>query len=84
MEIKYGFNKEIKHVELEGEGVIACPFCGSIDISLCNTHSAAYWMECQGCGAEISGTSYANSDTEESHLASAKSALANWNHRVAK
>jgi len=82
MKIRIGCDKVTKHVELEEEEVNSCPFCGSVDIALCNTHTAAYWMECQDCGAEIDGKSYANSNTAESHLASAKSALANWNHRV--
>jgi len=29
-----------------------CPFCGSTDIVVENTHTPYYWGECQRCGAE--------------------------------
>lgn len=68
---------------LEGEEVKPCPFCGSGMIELENTHSAAYWMECQGCGAQVDGESFTNHpDNEESHLAAAQSARTAWNRRV--
>lgn len=32
-----------------------CPFCGSTDIDLSNTHTAAFSVECNDCGAEAHG-----------------------------
>ena len=80
--MKFKANTMIRNVELEKETVRGCPFCGSRDIELCNTHTAAYWMECQKCGAQVNGTSYADFDDEESHLKAARTALINWNHRA--
>lgn len=82
MKIQKKADSQIKNVELEEEEVKPCPFCGSADIALCNTHTAAYWMECQDCGAQVDGHSYASLDDDESHLASARSALEAWNHRA--
>jgi hypothetical protein len=30
-----------------------CPFCGSRDIALVNTHSPYYWLECQNCDCQL-------------------------------
>lgn len=38
-----------------GHQLDACPFCGSTDLSLLNTHTPSYWIECEGCGAEVHG-----------------------------
>ena len=62
MQIKVDVDKVTKHVELTDERVEPCPFCGATDIALCNTHTAAYLMECQNCGAQVDGKSYADSN----------------------
>ena len=64
-----------------------CPFCGSRDVELCNTHAATYWLECQGCGAEVSGKSHGTNtpsekQTRRQHRAAVVSALAAWNRRA--
>jgi len=72
-----------KHVKLEDESVRSCPFCGSGDIDLCNTHTALYWMECQSCGAQVDGKNRGDLDPgDECHLEAARSALETWNHRA--
>lgn len=83
MKIKYDADEVTKHVELEGEKINPCPFCGSGNIELHNTHTPTYWMECQGCGARATGQSFnVYGDSEDSHLAAAQSALTAWNRRV--
>ena len=85
MKIRVDYDKVTKHVELTDEQVEACPFCGSWGIALCNTHNSAYWMECQNCGAQVDGQSfadYADGNEDYNHLKSARSALDTWNHRI--
>ena len=82
MKIKVDADEVTKHVELEDETVSSCPFCGSGDIAMCNTHKAFYWMECQNCGAQVDGRNYGDLNDDESHLEAARSALATWNHRA--
>jgi len=85
MKIRIDHDGVTKHVELEEEMIEACPFCGSTDIALCNTHNSAYWMECQNCAAQVDGqsfASYADGNEDERHFESARSALTTWNHRV--
>lgn len=71
------------HVKLEAQDkLLPCPFCGSEDLELNNTHTACYWVECSQCGAEVSGTAiYSDSDKPEDHLEAAKSAISAWNRR---
>lgn len=35
-----------------------CPFCGSEELELCNTHSPSFWVECE-CGVEVHGEAFA-------------------------
>ncbi|GAI75176.1 unnamed protein product, partial [marine sediment metagenome] len=77
-----GYGGVLKHVELEKEEIKPCPFCGSADIAIENTHTALYWMECQNCGAQVDGKNYGDLNDDESHLEAARSALATWNHRA--
>lgn len=85
MKIRLAYDQVTKHVELIDEPVEPCPFCGSTDIALCNTHNSAYWMECQNCGAQVAGKSFAgHADGNEdcNHFKAARSALDTWNHRA--
>ena len=87
MKIRLSFDGVTKHVELTDERVEPCPFCGSNDVALCNTHNSAYWMECQNCGAQVDGQSFAgfaDGNEDEKHLESARSAISTWNHRIAQ
>lgn len=58
-----------------------CPFCGSYDIELCNTHTPSYWVECEGCGAQIHGPHSEYEDDARGHIDSANSAANAWNER---
>jgi len=84
MKIRVDYDKVTKHVELTDELVEPCPFCGSKDIALCNTHNSSYWMECQNCDAQVHGRSfvdYADGNKDYRHIWAARSALDTWNHR---
>ena len=59
-----------------------CPFCGSTNLGLKNTHTAAYWVECFDCGAQVSGDSYPDPEQVISHSRAAASALDYWNRRT--
>ena len=61
-----------------------CPFCGSTEVVLENTHNPSYWVECQDCEAQIHGESYGSRKdygSIASHKKSAKSAINKWNGR---
>lgn len=37
--------------ESTDEYLYPCPFCGSFNVEIHNTHTPYYWGECQDCGA---------------------------------
>lgn len=64
-----------------------CPFCGSEDLDLCNTHTASYWIECQCCTAQVHGKSFGDKfpselQTRRHHRSAADSAITKWNART--
>lgn len=71
----------------ESKMIRRCPFCGERErLSINNTHTASYWVSCDGCGAEVHGESFGKhlrSDqlTLREHKLAKKSALAAWNRR---
>lgn len=49
----------IRNLELNKNDVLKpCPFCGSGDQLLVNTHTACYWISCVMCGAEMHGEAF--------------------------
>lgn len=70
------------HAIPDGETVYPCPFCGSDDIELTNTHTACYWCECQNCGAQVTGEAYEGDHSENAHKVAALSAIKAWNTRA--
>lgn len=54
-----------------------CPFCGSNDLELNNTHSASYWISC-ACGAEMHGKDF-DGKSRPAHREAVKSAVNRWN-----
>jgi len=70
------------HVELDYEKLLPCPFCGSANPEVKNTHTACYWVECTQCGAQVSGDSYPDPEKPISHSRAAMSAIDKWNKRA--
>lgn len=65
----------------ENDHVEACPFCGGDNITLNNTWTASYWVECSDCGAEMHTQSSGDYNNKGHHLREAKAALDAWNTR---
>lgn len=60
-----------------------CPFCGSGLVTLEHTHTASYWLECEGCGAEMHDIgNIGKSDSKPAHLASVRRVLKAWKRRA--
>lgn len=72
-----------------GHHLDACPFCGSSELALLNTHTPYYWIECEGCGAEAhgeipdggGGKIHTREECIELHRLAMASAVAKWNAR---
>ena len=77
-------NDETTHLQLtDADTVLPCPFCGSDDIELQNTWTPSYWLQCQGCCAEVHDNEMWNdAESHEEHQASKARVLAEWNKRV--
>lgn len=78
---------------LESEAkLLPCPFCGSDDLEICNTHTPSYWVECHKCGAEAHGESFKYTTKQHNdfhskplpppYVKAMKSAIAAWNRRM--
>lgn len=40
------------HTDVSNDGTLMpCPFCGSVDLEVSNTHTPSYWVTCE-CGVE--------------------------------
>lgn len=69
------------------ENLLPCPFCGSTNLELANTHTPSYWIECLdcdcklsgGCGPDLAGDA---ATLKAQHKASAEDAITKWNTRV--
>lgn len=69
--------------------LLPCPFCGTGGqaLELCNTHTPAYWIQCQECGAEVHGEEFASSSgakdvNKRLHVRAKRAAIAAWNQRT--
>jgi len=64
-----------------------CPFCGGTNLEMVNTHTAAYWVQCETCGAECGDpTPYGSRLMTKAfamkiHRASFRRAAKAWNTR---
>ncbi len=57
-----------------------CPFCGSEELELINTHTPYYWIECVSCCCELTCSGdYAN--TVADHKKAALNVIGKWNRR---
>lgn len=62
--------------------LLPCPFCGG-KAELENTWTAHYWVECKGCGAQMSDMALnRNADDLADHKASMNDASHAWNKRI--
>jgi len=69
-----------------------CPFCGSIDLEVSNTHTPSYWVECHECDAKAHGASFNYTTKQHNdfhskplprpYVLARKSAIAAWNRRT--
>jgi hypothetical protein len=69
-----------------------CPFCGSFDLELNNTHTACYWISCRYCAVEgitveVTGKSFSDNYSSEkipiaNHKKAKQSAIDAWNRRA--
>ena len=70
-----------------------CPFCGSKDIRVSNTHTNHYWGECLDCGAQSGGAGNeitgrknglfgTKATAEKHHRESFAMAVKQWNTRA--
>lgn len=70
--------------------LLPCPFCGSDDIGLSNTHTAYYWAVCNKCNCEMpgEGSGIGNfktiSECVIAHEEAINSAIKEWNNRTKK
>lgn len=65
-----------------------CPFCGSDDLEIQNTHTPSYSVQCQGCQAEANGPYYygkamrTRKNCVRQHRKAFDSAVQAWNQRA--
>lgn len=67
--------------------LLPCPFCGSNKMTIENTHTPCYWVECE-CGArmETAGVGYkslAGKSRMANHRKAKQMAIDAWNRRAA-
>lgn len=83
MEAILEVKKEGEHIDIELENteiLELCPFCGS-EGEIVHTWTPHYSIRCIGCEAEVGDPESWSENTEETHLESAKRAIAAWNRR---
>jgi Lar family restriction alleviation protein len=66
-----------------------CPFCGSENITVVNTHTPSYTAECEDCGAQGPGVYYdgklrSKAQAERAHRETFDQAIVEWNTRNAE
>lgn len=66
-----------------------CPFCGSTDLEIVNTHTSSYWVTCQECGVEADSYSVeyefpfkSPQEVYDAHMESARGGAETWNTRT--
>jgi transcription elongation factor Elf1 len=57
--------------------LLPCPFCGSENLEVCNTHTPSFWIECGDCEASARGDFF-----PRSFAAAIQSASNVWNRRM--
>lgn len=61
--------------------LLVCPFCGGAG-KLEHTWTASYWIECEDCEAQASGTWSGDASKPQDHKRAVRSAIDAWNRRV--
>jgi len=84
---KYGFSGHGEYEPGIDPPLSSCPFCGSKNIAVFNTHTPSYWAECIECEAE-KHSKYNFGDkirseikAKKEHKKSFLSAIEEWNKR---
>lgn len=49
-----GYSCHVEFGHVLARHINPCPFCGSVSLELCNTHSPSFWIECE-CGVQFRG-----------------------------
>jgi Lar family restriction alleviation protein len=67
--------------------LMPCPFCGNNQVTIENTHSPCYWVECE-CGAEmhsggVKWKTEAGKNNMSNHRKAKQMAIDAWNQRAA-
>ena len=85
MEIKYEINVGGSSNPIVGVAELRpCPFCGSGNIELINTHTPSCWVECLDCEGQAHGEPVrpkGNYQTRKHFEQAIKSAIKAWNRR---
>lgn len=74
--------------ESDGEYLEPCPFCGSLNVTVSNTHTPSYWAECEDCGAQGPSSTYpkrearSRAGVRRQHKAALSEAVERWNRRM--
>lgn len=89
-----GSKKEGFYIHLEtwkdiDDLLLPCPFCGSTDVTLGNTHTAYYHVVCNNCNCEMPGEGNGSgfktiSECASAHEEAINSAIKEWNIRHGK
>lgn len=84
--VNYEINMNGGQNNIKGVAVLKhCPFCGSTDLDLFNTHTASCWVECGGCGSSGNGRvcqTKTGRQNRKHFLEAIVSAVEIWNTRV--
>lgn len=87
---KDGYSGKITAIPGKDVTIFECPFCGSTEVEIWNTHSPSYSVRCLNCGAEVpsdddicpGGLIKNKEEAIMLHEKAVRSAVENWNKRA--
>lgn len=74
--------KGIINLEITDEILLPCPFCGSINVSVLNTHTPYYFAECEDCSCQMHDSYSREEDNLRGHKNSFNRVIQKWNTRT--